>query len=244
MNTSYRLGVNIDHVATIRNARGGMHPSIKKAALECIKAGADSITVHLREDQRHIKPSDVVELKKILKKPLNLEMALTRKMINFAIKIRPAFVCIVPENRKELTTEGGLNLFNNFKYLKKNIQKLQSYNNKVSLFIDPNIKNIKQAIKLNANNIELHTGTYCKILEKSNKKKALYEFNKIKKVAKFATKNNFGIHCGHGLNYLSAKNLKKIKEIKEFNIGHFIISDSIFYGLKPVVEKFIKIIKN
>lgn len=244
MKFQYRLGVNIDHVATIRNARGGVCPSVKKAALESIKAGADIITVHLREDQRHIKPKDVIELKKILKKPINLEMALTKKMINFAIKTNPQFVCIVPEKRKELTTEGGLNLSNNYKYLQKSIKKIQSKNIKVSLFINPNLKNIRQCLKLNVNAIEIHTGSYCNFLEKKNKAKALKEFNKIKKIAKFAYNKDLKVHCGHGLNYFSTKNLKKIKEIEEFNIGHFIISESIFYGLKSVVSKFNKIIKN
>jgi len=240
----YRLGVNIDHVATLRNARGEGYPSIKIAALTCIKAGADLITVHLREDQRHIKPKDVINLKKILNKPLNLEMALTNKMIDFAIKIRPTFVCIVPEKRKELTTEGGLNLFNNINYLKKSICKLQSNNIKVSLFIDPSLKNIKQAIKLNTNNIELHTGKYCKLLQTNKKNKALKEFKKIKIAAKYAFQNKINVHCGHGLDYRSTKNIKKIKEILEFNIGHFIISESVFYGLGNVVKKFSKIISN
>ena len=240
----YRLGVNIDHVATLRNARGEGYPSIKNAALECIKAGADLITVHLREDQRHIKPKDVINLKKILKKPLNLEMALTNKMIDFAIKIRPTFVCIVPEKRKELTTEGGLNLFNNINFLKKNIRKLQSNNIKVSLFIDPSLKNIKQSIRLKANNVELHTGKYCKLLQTNKKNKALKEFKKIKIAAKYALQNKINVHCGHGLNYKSTKNIKKIKEILEFNIGHFLIGESIFEGMGSVIKTFKKILKS
>ena len=165
MISKYRLGINIDHVATLRNARGGTFPSVNRAALEAVKSGADSITVHLREDQRHIKTSDVASLKKILKKPLNLEMALTEKMVSFAIKIKPKFVCLVPEKRKELTTEGGLNLFHNYNFLKKTIKKLQSKNILVSLFINPEIKIVQQAYKLNANNIEIHTGAFCNYIE-------------------------------------------------------------------------------
>jgi len=161
MKSKYKLGVNIDHVATLRNARGENSPSVLSAANNAIQAGADSITVHLREDQRHIKTADVVSLSKNIKKPLNLEMALTKKMLSFAIKIKPKFVCFVPEKRSELTTEGGLNLFYNISFLSEAIKKLQKKNIKVSLFVDPNIQNIRQALKLNADNIELHTGTFC-----------------------------------------------------------------------------------
>ena len=239
----YKLGVNIDHVATIRNARGGIVPSITQAGIECEKAGADSITVHLREDQRHIRSEDVKNLKKILNIPLNLEMALNSKMLDFAFKIKPDFVCLVPEKRKELTTEGGLNLFSNFNFLKQGIRKLQSKGTKVSLFIDPKIENVKQALLLNADNIEIHTGKYCAFLQKKNKTKMKIELSKIKQVAIFAFTNKIGVHCGNGLDYISTKNIKKIKEITEFNIGHFIISESVFHGLNNVVKKFLKIIK-
>lgn len=244
MKSKYKLGVNIDHIATLRNARGENFPSVLLAANNAINAGADSITVHLREDQRHIKPADVIDLKKNIKKPLNLEMALTKEMLSFAIKTKPKYVCFVPEKRNELTTEGGLNLFYNVYFLSKAIKKLKKNNIKVSLFIDPKIKNVEQALKLNADNIELHTGTFCNLLNNKNKKKINLEFERIKKTAVFAKKNNLGVHCGHGLNYLSAKKLKKIKEILEFNIGHFIISDSIFFGLTRVIKNFTKIIKN
>ena len=243
MKSKYKLGVNIDHVATLRNARGENSPSVLSAAINAIQAGADSITVHLREDQRHIKTADVVSLSKNIKKPLNLEMALTKKMLSFAIKIKPKFVCFVPEKRSELTTEGGLNLFYNISFLSEAIKKLQKKNIKVSLFVDPNIENIRQALKLNTDNIELHTGTFCNFLNDKNKKKAATEFNKIKKAAIFAKKNKIGVHCGHGLNYIATQKIKEIKEISEFNIGHFIISESVFLGLAKVVKKFSKIIK-
>lgn len=239
-----KLGINIDHIATLRNVRGNVFPSVSKAALVALSSGADSITVHLREDQRHIKSNDVLLLKKILKKPLNLEMALTKKMISFATKVKPEFVCLVPEKRKELTTEGGLNLFYNFSLLKKSILKLKSYNISVSLFIDPQIKMVKQAIKLKADNIEIHTGSYCDFLNNKNKIKSKSEFEKIKLAAKFAFKNKLGVHCGHGLNYISTKNLRAVKEITEYNIGHFVISESVFDGLSNVVKKLSKIIKN
>ena len=239
-----KLGINIDHVATLRNIRGNNFPSVLKAALVALSSGADSITVHLREDQRHIKPSDVLLLKKILNKPLNLEMALTKKMISFATKVKPEFVCLVPEKRKELTTEGGLNLFYNLSLLKKSILKLKSTNIAVSLFIDPEIRMVKQAIKLKADNIEIHTGSYCNFLNNKNKIKSRLEFNKIKLAAKFASKNNLGVHCGHGLDYISTKNIRAIKEISEYNIGHFVISQSVFDGLSNVIKKLSKIIKN
>ena len=174
------LGVNIDHIATLRQARGTKYPSLIDAALICENSsGADSITVHLREDERHIKPEDVISLKNKLTKPLNLEMALTDKMLSFAIKIKPKYVCFVPEKRKELTTEGGLNLFYNESFLTKAINKLKKNNIEVSLFIDPEIRNVKQALKLKVNNIELHTGTYCNFLINKKKDKAKKEFNKI-----------------------------------------------------------------
>lgn len=239
-----KLGINIDHVATLRNIRGNTFPSVLKAALISLSSGADSITVHLREDQRHIKPNDVLLLKKKLNKPLNLEMALTKKMISFAIKVKPEFVCLVPEKRKELTTEGGLNLFYNLPLLKKSISRLKSFNISVSLFIDPEIKMVKQAIKLKADNIEIHTGSYCNFLNNKDKIKSKSEFNKIKLAARFAFQNKLGVLCGHGLNYTSTKNIRTIKEISEYNIGHFVISQSVFDGLSNVVKKLSKIIKN
>ena len=170
-------------------------------------------------------------------------MALTQKMLTFAIKTKPEYVCFVPEKRSELTTEGGLNLFYNISFLSKAIKKLQKNNIKVSLFVDPEIRNVRQALKLNTNNIELHTGAFCNFLNDNNKYKATKEFNKIKKTAMYAKKKNIGIYCGHGLNYIATKKIKKIKEITEFNIGHFIISESVFVGLTQAVQNFAKIIK-
>ena len=234
-----RLGVNIDHVATIRNARGETYPNPLDAALLAQKSGASSITIHLREDRRHIKDLDLKRIKRKLKIPLNLEMAPTLEMLKIAIRHKPSYVCIVPEKRAELTTEGGLSLKKN-KFLKKIIINLKKNKIRVSLFIDPNIKDIKLAKKMGADCIEIHTGKFCKLF--NNKKKIATEFFKIKSSAITAQKLNLDVHAGHGLTYKSAAKISKIRAINEFNIGHFIISESIFDGLKNVINKFKKII--
>ena len=235
-----RLGVNVDHVATIRNARGDIYPDPLKAGLFCQKSGADSITIHLREDRRHIRDSDLKKMKKKLKIPLNLEMAPTNEMLIIAKKINPKFVCIVPEKRSELTTEGGLNLKNK-KKLKKVISSLKKKKIRVSLFIEPKISDVKISKFLGANCVELHTGKYCNLY--NNKKNTHISFANIKKAAKHANMIGLEVHAGHGLTYKTAHNLSKIDEISEFNIGHFIVSESIFIGLDEVVKKFKKIIK-
>ena len=235
-----RLGVNIDHVATVRNARGDKYPSPLRAAILAEKYGADSITIHLREDRRHINDVDLKTIISKLKIPLNLEIAATKEMLKIALKHKPPFICIVPEKRKEITTEGGLNL--NFKqpFLKNIINKLKKNKSRVSLFIEPNQADIKKAKLLNADCIEIHTGKYCRLLNMS--KKTDIEFAKLKKTAFFANKNDLEVHAGHGLTYMSALNISKIKTILEFNIGHFIISESIFWSLPKVIKKFRKII--
>ncbi len=235
-----KLGVNIDHIATLRNARGENHPDLLKAAKEVIKYGADSITIHVREDQRHIKKNDALFLKKKINKPINLEMAPTNEMMNFALKLKPKFVCIVPEKRKEVTTEGGLKLSQ--KKLKKIINKLKKNKIEVSLFINPNIKDVKNSYQLNVDAIEIHTGSFAKAINIKNKKKIISEFNKIKKCKIECDKTKMKFNLGHGLSYESAKFLKKIKNINECNIGHFIIGESLFFGLGKVIKKFKKII--
>ena len=235
-----RLGVNVDHVATIRNARGEIYPDPLRAALTCQKSGADSITTHLREDRRHIKDLDLKKMRKKLNIPLNLEMAPTNEMIKIAKKIKPKFVCIVPEKRSELTTEGGLNLKKKYK-LKKVISILKKKKIRVSLFIEPKISNIKISKFLGADCVELHTGKYCNLY--NNNKKTNFSLNQIKKAAKYAKLINLEVHAGHGLNYRTTYNLSKISAISEFNIGHFIVSESIFIGLDKAVKKFKKIIK-
>ena len=235
-----RLGVNIDHVATVRNARGDYYPSPLKAALLSEKFGADSITIHLREDRRHINEIDLKQIKSKLKIPLNLEIASTQEMLKIALKQKPPFICIVPEKRKEITTEGGLNLNYKKTFLKTLINKLKKNGSRITLFIEPNIKDVKEAKNLNSDCIEIHTGKFCNLVNK--KKSYKDELNKIKKAVNFADLIGLEVHAGHGLTYESAKILSKIKKISEFNIGHFLIGESIFFGLSKSIKKFKKII--
>ena len=236
-----RLGVNIDHVATIRNARGENYPSPLEAALLAQKFGANSITIHLREDRRHINDKDLKDIKKKLKIPLNLEMAPTKEMLRISLKHKPRYVCIVPEKRKEVTTEGGLNLKSNYNLIKKIIRKLKKSKIRTSLFIEANIKDIKIAKKIDSDCIEIHTGKICNLHNK--KKNIRKEFKKIQKAVNFANNIGLEVHVGHGITFSSAKLLSKIKGIKEFNIGHFLIGESIFIGIKECIKKFKKILK-
>ncbi len=236
-----KLGINIDHVATVRNARGENHPYPFIAAKNAIKFGADSITIHLREDRRHINDEDLKIISSFKKIPLNLEMAATKNMLKIAIKNKPNYVCIVPEKRMEVTTEGGLNL-NNKKILLKNIiKKLNKNKIRTSLFINPSIKDIIIAKDLGAKCIEIHTGKISNLVKK--KKNYKNEFIKIRNCAKYAESLNLEVHAGHGLDYKTTKILKKIREITEYNIGHFIIGESIQYGLRKVINTFKKILK-
>ena len=235
-----KLGVNIDHVATVRNARGEVFPSPLRAALLAEKSGADSITVHLREDRRHIRDDDLKNLKRNIKLPINLEMSPTREMAKIAIKFKPNFVCIVPEKRKEITTEGGLNVIKKKNILKKLINLLKKNNIRVSLFIEPKIKDIKISHILGVDCVELHTGKFCNLF--NNRKKTYRSYKEIEKSAKYAKMMGLEVHAGHGLTYESAYKISRIKNISEFNIGHFIVSESIFFGLKKVISRFKKII--
>ncbi len=235
-----RLGVNIDHVATLRNARGGLHPNPLIVAKEAINFGADSITIHLREDRRHIKDIDLKNLSKT-KIPLNLEIACNYKMLNIALKNKPKFVCLVPEKRKEVTTEGGLNLIKNYKKIKFIVRKLNKKKIRTSLFINPNLKDIFYSKKIEANCVEIHTGKISNLIK--NKKNYIAELKKIKKCAKYAYSLGIEVHAGHGMDYKTTQILSKIYEIKEFNIGHFIIGESISFGLKNVIKKLNKSIK-
>ena len=236
-----RLGVNIDHVATVRNARGENYPSPLRAALIAQKYGADSVTIHLREDRRHIKELDLKQIKSKLKIPLNLEIAATNEMIKIAIKYKPAFICLVPEKRQEVTTEGGLNLKYKKKFLKSTINKLKKNNIRVSLFVEPSLKDIKESKILNADCVEVHTGKICNLINQGKNFKK--EIKKIKEAVKFGNKIGLEIHAGHGLTYKSTKKLSKISGIKEFNIGHFLVGESIFFGLGNTIKKFKKLIK-
>ena len=234
-----RLGVNIDHVATVRNARGASHPdpaSIAKYVMEC---GAHSITIHLREDRRHIKDLDVIKICKNKKIITNLEISLNNDVLNIALKNKPNFICIVPEKRKEVTTEGGLNLSKNLNKIQKIIKKFKKNKIRTSLFIDPNLNDIKIAKELDADCIELHTGKISNLVK--NKKNYRPEYKKIKKCCEVAKKIGLEVHAGHGLDYKTTKILSKLNEIEEFNIGHFIIGESIVHGLKNTIKKFKKI---
>ena len=237
-----RLGVNIDHVATLRNARGEFHPDPVYAAKFAKKLGADSITIHLREDRRHIKDRDAKLICKIKNLSVNLEISTNSKIVKSALKLTPNFVCIVPENRKEITTEGGLNLKKNKKQLKIIIQKFKKKNIRTSLFINPSIEDIKISKQVGSDCVEIHTGKLANFIK--SKKKFSKELIRIKKCSILGNKLGLEIHAGHGLDYKTTKILSKIDEIKEFNIGHYLIGESIFYGLKKVIVNFKKIIQN
>ena len=236
-----RLGVNIDHVATLRNARGESHPNPLDAAKFVKKAGADSITIHLREDRRHIKDSDAKRICSIKNLRVNLEISTNLKMIEIALKIKPNFICLVPENRKEITTEGGLNLKKNKINIKKIISIFRKKNIRTSLFINPSLNDVKISNEIQTDCIEIHTGKLANQV-KSNLN-YMHELKKIKKCSILAKKLGLEVHAGHGLDYKTAKLLTKIDEIKEFNIGHYLIGESIFYGLSKVIKNFKKIIK-
>ena len=237
-----RLGVNIDHVATVRNARGSSHPDpviIAKYAMEC---GAHSITIHLREDRRHIRDLDVIKICKDKKIITNLEVSLNEGILKIALKNKPNFICIVPEKRKEVTTEGGLNLIKNKKKIKEIISLFNKKNIRTSLFVDPTLKDIKIAKELNATCVELHTGKISNLVKENKNYKN--EYLRIKKCSMLGVKLGIEVHAGHGLDYKTTSILSKIKEITEFNIGHFIIGESISNGLSKTIKKFRKILNN
>ena len=236
-----RLGVNIDHIATIRNARDENHPNIIKAAKFAMKYGADLITIHLREDRRHILDNDLKFLSKKKLIPINLEIAGNEKMLKIALKHKPKYACLVPEKRKEITTEGGLNLKKNKYKLKKIVNKLNKNKIRTSLFINPNIRDIKISKFINTKCVEIHTGKISRKIKLN--KNFNSELKNIIKCAKYADSLGIEVHAGHGMDFKTARLLSKIKEIREFNIGHFIIGESLFYGLKKVINKFKKICK-
>ena len=235
---SIRLGVNIDHVATLRNARKISEPSPLEAAKVVKKSGAHLITIHLREDRRHINDNDAKKIIKNIDLDINLEIGPTEEMIDFAINHKPEFICLVPEKREEITTEGGLNL--DLKEVILAIEKLQKNNLNVCLFIDPTIENIKKSKQLDIKYVELHTGNYSNNFLKNFDK----EISLIKDCAKLCKEFNISCHAGHGLNYDNVALIAKIKEISELNIGHSIISNSIFFGLEKSIKKMIEIMKN
>ncbi len=236
-----RLGVNIDHVATLRNARGERHPDPIVAAKFVKKIGADSITIHLREDRRHINDLDAKKICSLKNLPVNLEISTNSKIVNIALKIKPNYICIVPENRKEVTTEGGLDLNKNKKKIKKIISKFKNENIRTSLFINPSLKDVLISKELRTDCIEIHTGKLSNLIK--SKKNFQNELKRIKKSAVLANNMSIEVHAGHGLDYKTTQILNNIREIKEFNIGHFLIGESLFDGFKKVIKKFKKIIR-
>jgi len=230
-----RLGVNIDHVATLRNARGEDYPSPVKAALMCQEFGADGITAHLREDRRHIRDTDIDAIKKQISIPLNFEMAPTNEMVEIAINTLPNACCIVPEKREEVTTEGGIDVKRNLSLLATTIERLKKNSIRVSLFVDSSLEQIKLAKELGSDIIEIHAGEFCRKIQ--DELTFQDELKRIKDASSFADSIGLETHIGHGVTFDSITELSKIKEVKEFNIGHFIISESIFLGLEKTVRK-------
>lgn len=239
MKKKIRLGVNIDHVATLRNARNENFPNLSDVAILLTKCEVDLITVHLREDRRHILDEDVFDLKRKNFLPLNLEMASTSEMREICMKVSPEFCCIVPEKREELTTEGGLNVRKQVKYLKEYVENIKHNGTKVSLFIDPDIDQIDAAIEVGADAVELHTGKYSLLFEKGSYKN---ELKRIQESAEYCAKNKIVCNAGHGLNFKNVSNISQIENISELNVGHFIVAQSLFNGLKETISKFREII--
>jgi pyridoxine 5-phosphate synthase len=231
-----RLGVNVDHVATVRNARGGRYPDPLRAAQIAIAAGADGITAHLREDRRHIRDDDMARLKAEIGKPLNFEMAATEGMVAIAIKTQPHAVCLVPERRQELTTEGGLDVVGQHNVLAPVIAKLVGAGIRVSLFIAAAPDQIEMAARLRSPVIEIHTGAWCDALAEGRLSAAEAEFARIREGARLAARLGLEVHAGHGLNYETAETIAALPEFVELNIGHFLVGEAIMGGLGEVVR--------
>jgi len=232
-----RLGVNVDHVATVRNARGGAVPDPVRAALLAIEAGADGITAHLREDRRHIHDDDMRRLKAAITKPLNFEMAATEAMLDMALSVRPHACCLVPENRTERTTEGGLNVVGGFAHLKPFVAELGRAGVRVSLFIEPSIEALDAAAALRAPVVELHTGAWCDALARRERERGDHEFGRLRVAAAQCASLGLECHAGHGLDYDSARTIAALPQIVELNIGHFLVGEAIFVGLAESVRQ-------
>ena len=230
---SLRLGVNIDHVATVRNARGGACPDPVRAALMAVEAGADGITAHLREDRRHITDDDIARLAETLTVPLNLEMAATQEMLAIALRHRPHAVCIVPEKREERTTEGGIDAAGQHNRLAPLMSALSANGSRVSLFIEPDARQIEAALRLGAPVVELHTGRYCELDGAARAE----ELRRLADAAALAAKNGIEVHAGHGLTYDNVAPIAAIPQVVELNIGHFLIGEAIFVGLETSIRQ-------
>lgn len=231
-----RLGVNIDHVATIRNARGGRHPDPVRAAKLAIAAGCDGITAHLREDRRHIRDDDIARLKAEIDKPLNFEMAATDEMLGIALKTEPHAVCLVPEKRTERTTEGGLDAAGQHNQLAPFVARLNDAGIRVSLFITGDARQIEAAAKLRSPVVEIHVGAWCDALSEGKREVADAEWQRIRAGAKLARELGLEVHAGHGLDYASAETIASLPQIVELNIGHFLIGESVFEGLAETIK--------
>ena len=232
-----RLGVNIDHVATIRNARGGAHPDPVKAAVAAIAAGADGITAHLREDRRHIRDDDMVRLKAAIgATPLNFEMAATEQMLDIALALKPHAACLVPERRTERTTEGGLDVVGQHNHLVPFAAELKRAGIRVSLFIEPSLEAVEAARTIGAPVVELHTGAWCEALSAGNADKARLELERIRTAADHTAKLGIECHAGHGLNFDTARIIAALPQVVELNIGHFLVGEAVFMGLQPAVK--------
>ncbi len=237
-----RLGVNIDHVATVRNARGIATPDPVRAALMAKDAGADGITAHLREDRRHIRDDDIRRLKVEVDLPLNMEMAATDEMLEIALNVKPNACCIVPEKRQELTTEGGLDVESLAGRLKDLSIQLKQAGIRVSLFIDPDIAQIGAAKEVGADIVELHTGRYCELYAEGKQDEQEAELQETIRAAAYADESGLECHAGHGLNYDTVSPIAAIPQIKELNIGHFLMGESIFLGLDVAIKKMRRLI--
>jgi len=231
-----RLGVNIDHVATIRNARGGPRPDPLRAALLAIEAGADGITAHLREDRRHIQDADMERLKASIAKPLNFEMAATEQMLDIATRIRPHAVCLVPEKRTERTTEGGLDVLGGHDHLVPFVDQLSRAGIRVSLFIEPSKEPIDAAASIKAPVVELHTGAWCHAEEIGDRDLAEQEFERVRRAAAYAAERGLETHAGHGLDFDTARRVSALPQIVELNIGHFLVGEAVFIGLAEAIR--------
>ena len=233
MTRTLRLGVNIDHVATVRNARGGAYPDPVRAALLAAEAGADGITAHLREDRRHITDDDIARLVDTLNIPLNLEMAATEEMLAIALRHRPHAVCIVPEKREERTTEGGIDAARQFDRLAPMVKALGKAGTRVSLFIEPDARQIDAALRMGAPVVELHTGRYCELDSAGQAD----ELRRLADAAALAAKNGIEVHAGHGLTTDNVAPIAAIPQVVELNIGHFLIGEAIFVGLAESIRQ-------
>ena len=239
--SALRLGVNIDHVATIRNARGGPHPDPLRAALLAARAGADGITAHLREDRRHISDTDITRLMAEINLPLNLECAATAEMLDIALRHRPHAVCLVPEKREEKTTEGGLDVAGQLDHLTPFIARLGDAGIRVSLFINPDLRQIEASLKAGANIVELHAGAYCEAIQSGHLDAAKAELALHQRAAQAAAGQGLEVHAGHGISFETVAAFAAIPQVVELNIGHFLIGEAIFDGLHATITQMRKL---